>query len=286
MVPAEIKDFLQSTFGEILSYSPCSGGCINNGGRISTKSEELFVKWNSAVKFPQLFSLEEKGLELLRRTNTLDVPAVRAVFEGQTLGCLVMEFSTSGVKSSKYSEELGHGLAALHKTTASYFGLNHNNYIGSLRQSNNQHMNWVDFFKKERIQPQVNLAIKNNAIQTRQADQIEAFCESLDTILPSSESSLIHGDLWGGNVMVNAQGNPVLIDPAVSFSNREMDIAMTQLFGGFDSKFYDAYNESLPMDPGWQQRLDIFNLYPLLVHVNLFGEGYLSQVMQTVNRYK
>lgn len=285
MLPEEVKSFCLENFGTVRSFQHCSGGCINNGGRIDTACGVFFIKWNSATRFPNMFSKEKAGLELLLNTESLTIPQVVHVYEGSDYSCLVLEYLESGHRKSNYWEELGRGLALLHSKSATHFGLDHGNYIGSLKQSNTQHENWIDFFIHQRIAPQLELALSNGAMTERNVKEMEQLYKKFPHLLVSEKPALIHGDLWSGNIMTDSSGDPALIDPAVSFAHREMDIAMTQLFGSLPKQFYDAYNEAKPLEPGWQNRLDIYNLYPLLVHVNLFGGGYLSQVMQIINHY-
>jgi len=163
--------------------------------------------------------------------------------------------------------------------------LDHNNYIGSLHQSNQKHDKWVSFFIEERLNPQLKLAYDSGKINSSILEKFEVMFLVLEEIFPVEKPSLLHGDLWSGNLMTDNFGNPCLIDPAVYFGFREMDLAMTTLFGGFDSEFYESYQRINHLETGWQERFDICNLYPLLVHVNLFGEGYLSSVKNILKRF-
>ncbi|MEM1406391.1 MAG: fructosamine kinase family protein [Bacteroidota bacterium] len=285
MLPDEIQSFCSDSFGTIKSFRHCPGGCINNGGRIETTSGGFFIKWNSATRFPKMFSMEKQGLELLSNADGLTIPEVQKVYEGVQYSCLVLEYIESGPRLPGYWKELGEGLALLHSQNAESFGLDHDNYIGSLRQSNSQHKDWIEFFINERIAPQIELAISTGAMQSNEAKNIERLYKRFTDLLVLEKPCLIHGDLWSGNIMIDVSGSPAIIDPAVSFANREMDIAMTRLFGSLPNEFYASYNETKPLTPGWEDRLDLYNLYPLLVHVNLFGGGYLSQVIQIANRY-
>ena len=186
---------------------------------------------------------------------------------------------------NNFWENFGRGLAKLHKTTSDYFVLDHNNYIGSLTQSNRKRDNWIDFFVEERLGFQLKLARDSHLIDSGVLSAAEGLFNRLNEIIPKEQSSLLHGDLWSGNFMLGDQGEACLIDPAVYYGHREMDIAMTKLFGGFDHQFYEAYNQEFPMEKGWEQRMDICNLYPLLVHVNLFGGGYVSQLTSILKRF-
>ena len=157
--------------------------------------------------------------------------------------------------------------------------------MGSLAQVNRQGVSWTEFFIEERLKPQVELGELKGLLAGSILDQFEIVYEKLDSLYPAERPALIHGDLWSGNYLVNSAEKPVLIDPAISYSNRECDIAMTTLFGGFQQLFYDAYNEVFPLQQGWKQRLDLWNLYPLLVHVNLFGTSYLGGIRRTLAEF-
>ena len=152
-------------------------------------------------------------------------------------------------------------------------------------QQNNSHTNWTDFFIQERLQIQIKLARDHHQIESTTISKFEKLYHRLDDIFPKEQPALLHGDLWSGNFMVDEKGAPVIMDPAVYYGHREMDIAMTKLFGGFDNQFYDAYNAHFQLEKGWKSRIDICNLYPLLVHVNLFGGSYLQQVKNIITKF-
>jgi len=174
-------------------------------------------------------------------------------------------------------------LATLHKTTQEDYGLDNNNYMGSLEQVNHKKKSLIDFFIECRLIPQIEMA--GNKLSKSDHEMFEALYKRLPSILIDEQPALVHGDLWSGNFMIGNKGQPVLIDPAVAYSSREVDIAMSRLFGGFDSVFYSSYEETYPTAPGLEERIDIYNLYPLLVHVNLFGGGYYQQVKNILNRF-
>lgn len=232
-----------------------------------------------------MFSKEQHGLELLESTKALRTPSVISLYDGERHSCLILEYLESATRSSDYWQKLGIGLANVHRTTASTFGLETDNFMGSLEQSNQRTVSWIDFFVNERIQPQVRLALARGNMTAKEAGKVEDLCAKLPQLVMEEQPALTHGDLWSGNIMTDNFGQPVLIDPAVSYSHRETDIAMTTLFGRLPEEFYQTYTDAFKLDPGWQERLDIYNLYPLLVHVNLFGGGYLAQVMGIVKRY-
>lgn len=284
-IPNEILKHCKQTIGVSSGFSPASGGCINNGGTVKTVQGMFFIKWNDAKRFPNMFTVESKGLGLLAQTKAIKIPEVISVYEGESYSCLILENIQASMKTSDYNGKLGEGLADIHHHCNETYGLDHTNYIGSLLQYNQPTENWPEFFYHQRIKPQVDLALKNKQLSQADADQFHLLKEKLSQLLPSEKPSLIHGDLWGGNVMTDRYGEPVLIDPAVAYSHREMDIAMTRLFGGFDQQFYNAYNCSYPLISGFEDRLDLYNLYPVLVHVNLFGGSYRNQAMHIVSKY-
>jgi fructosamine-3-kinase len=166
----------------------------------------------------------------------------------------------------------------MHKQPQEYFGLNEDNYIGSLDQNNDQYSEWYSFYTECRIKPLVKKLFDTGDFSATDIRDADLLCNSLKTILPIEPPSFLHGDLWAGNYMIISSGYAAIFDPAVYFGHREMDIGMTRLFGGFDQRFYEAYNEAYPLEKGWEKRLPITQLYPLLVHAVLFGGHYISDV--------
>lgn len=227
-----------------------------------------------------MFTAEAKGLDLLKQTQTVAVPKVIEVGACDDLAFLLMEYIEPDVASQSTQLEMGRQLALLHKQTTGLFGLATDNYIGSLKQYNNPLPSWAVFFTQMRLQPQVEIALSKGLLSNKDAADFEKLYAKLGSLFPVEKPSLLHGDLWSGNYLVGPNGKPFFIDPAVYYGYREMDIAMTKLFGGFSSDFYNAYNDNYPLQSGWQQRVDLCNLYPLLVHVNLFGGSYVEQVRQ------
>lgn len=274
-----VKELLKVVDAAVIQdFSFASGGCINQGGRIKTTSGNFFLKWNDEKKFPKMFEAESKGLKLLQQQNTIRIPKVIGVGERGSYQFLLLEFIEQKSRSKMYWKQLGDRLAALHQCTAVSFGLDHDNYIGSLKQFNSAHSTWINFFIEQRLNVQVKLAIDAGLSGSDWTKKFETLYAKLPSLLPEEKPSLLHGDLWSGNLITDEKGEPCLIDPAVYFGNREADLAMTSLFGGFDDEFYSSYAEVFPLQKGYEKRVDLYNLYPLLVHVNLFGGSYVHSV--------
>ena len=284
----EIEIILSTKFSaeiKILNTKPVSGGCINETLKLETNFGNYFLKLNSAEVFPKMFEAEAKGLKLLSDANEITIPSVVYHGEFHQTTFLILEWIESGRRSKNFFEDFGRKLARLHKHPNNFFGLDHDNYIGSLPQSNKQYENGIDFFIEQRLMKQIELAESNNAIDHLTIKQFNHLFKKLPEIIPDEKPALIHGDLWNGNFMTDKNGNACLIDPAVYYGFREADLAMTKLFGGFDFGFYFSYDEEFPLQKDWEERMDIFNLYPLMVHVNLFGGGYLEQVKMILKRF-
>jgi len=268
------------------SFTSISGGCINHGGRFTTSSGVYFLKWNSLSRYPNMFATEARGLALLGQAKSIYIPDVIATGETDEHQFLLLEFiEAPGAPSKSYWNDFGQQLARLHQTSAASYGLDHDNYIGSIQQINSPSHSWIEFFIHQRLQVQLQFAVHAGHASSALQRDFETLYTKLPALLPEEKPSLIHGDLWSGNILTHASGSPCLIDPAVYFGHREIDLAMTQLFGGFDGNFLDAYGEVFPLVPGFDKRVDLYNLYPLLVHVNLFGVGYLSSVNSILQRF-
>jgi fructosamine-3-kinase len=270
---------------DIISATAVGGGSINETFRLSTSIGCYFLKYNYADRFPGMFESEAKGLDILRNGSQLTVPSVIGFDQTEKHAFLLLELITSAPKASNFWEDFALRLAALHRNTSKYYGLDHDNYMGSLSQSNRQNEDWYIFFIEERLDKQVKLGRDNGEIPPNIVRHFEKLYRVLPELIPDEPPALLHGDLWSGNFMTGPDGKACLIDPAVYYGHRESDIAMTQLFGGFSNDFYQAYNRAYPLSKNWEKRVELLNLYPLLIHVNLFGGGYLGQVVRIVERF-
>lgn len=269
--------------GILRDITTVGGGSINRAYHISTSTTDYFVKANSKERYPGMFDAESRGLQALRDTGAIRIPEVYLLEHEAEDSFLIMEYIAEAPKADDFWEVFGRRLAQLHRHTADYFGLNHNNYIGSLLQHNEPASDWISFLVEQRLEPQLRMA--ESQISSGDRRRFERLFHRLEKLLPQEPPALLHGDLWGGNYLVDEQGNPVLIDPAIYYGHREVDLAMMHLFGGFNTSLFNHYHEEFPLEQDWQGRLDLHNLYPLLVHLNLFGSSYLSGIRNTLDRY-
>jgi len=261
-----------------------SGGSINEGAKFTTNEYSYFIKWNDASIFPKMFDLEAQNLTLLSSTCVVKTPRIIEFGEEDGYSFLILEFIKSGFRTYGSMKTLGEQLAELHCNTHSYFGLNYHNYLGILVQHNKRSDSWADFFIENRLKPLVNKAYHMHLLELEDVSKFVELYQKLPTLFPKEKPSLIHGDLWNGNFLISENETPFLIDPACYYGHRETDIAMTMLFGGFDRIFYESYQANFPMESGWQERVSIWNLYPLLTHLVLFGKSYRAEVVQLLSR--
>ncbi|MDN3669607.1 fructosamine kinase family protein [Echinicola jeungdonensis] len=261
-----------------------SAGTANQSVLLYTDKGPLFLKSNFQDS-PEMFHQEIKGLNLLRKNCPLQIPKTVGSGRLDNQNYLLIEWIEGGYPGADYWERLGHGLAEMHMATSPVFGLEDNNFISILPQSNLQHEKWVDFYINERLEPMLGKAFYEKTISKSFYKKFQLIYPKLEGHLPKEKPALLHGDLWSGNVIVNSQGQPCLIDPAVYYGHREMDLAFSKLFGGFEGRFYDAYHNIFPLEPGFSSRADIYNLYPLLVHLNLFGKSYLPGLKKIIKKY-
>jgi protein-ribulosamine 3-kinase len=269
---------------------PVSGGCINNGARVDTEGRSFFLKWSPRAP-AGLFEAEADGLRSLAEPGTLRVPAPLAAGGGSAGPCwLLMEHVAQGSRARDFDERLGRGLAALHRSGSGHgaFGWHRDNWIGSLAQSNRESSSWACFWRDRRIAPQVRRARDGGHLTGRGGQFLDRVLTVIPVALADVDDApphLLHGDLWGGNVFAGPEGEPVVIDPAVYRGHGEVDLAMTELFGGFGPGFYDAYDGAVGITPAYHAyRRELYQLYYLLVHVNLFGASYEGSTVRAAER--
>ena len=274
---------------EVVSARPVGGGCINSACEVKLSDERRFFVKSNAAAPPRFFACEAEGLEALAAAGTIRVPDV--VARGATKAgeaFIVLERIASRSPAPDFYEELGRRFAELHRQAKNdRFGFERDNYIGSTLQLNRWMDDWTELWRRHRLAYQLDLARRqggSDPVLDRLGDRL---LDRLDELLdePAEEPCLLHGDLWSGNFMADETGAPVLIDPAVYYGRREADLAMTHLFGGFDRRFYDAYEEVWPLAPGSEERIEIYKLYHLLNHLNLFGGGYLASCDNVLRRF-
>lgn len=260
------------------------GGCINETYRIEGTGRQFFLKLNDADNLP-MFAAEAAGLQEIQRSRTLRVPVPVCWGRNDSQAWLVLEYLEMGNLSSSGATAMGEGLAAMHRVYSEKFGWMRDNTIGATPQINSYSSNWIQFWREQRLGYQLQLA-RVNGYTGKLRTQGEQLMAQLELFFPEAKpvASLLHGDLWSGNYGFDRAGRPVLFDPAVYYGDREADIAMTELFGGFPAAFYAAYREAYPLDPGYATRKTLYNLYHILNHLNLFGGGYLHQAEQMTSR--
>jgi protein-ribulosamine 3-kinase len=293
MLPSSIQKYLNQLLSERLGLqissvhlSRVGGGSINDSYEVRINNNTRhFLKLNSITKYPSLFEKEKNGLEFLCKQKIILTPSVIICDEFDDRQVLLLEWIDTGVRTEQFWNQFGEQLAKLHQVTNSHFGFTEDNYMGALPQMNKLYQTWIDFFIHCRLQPQIKIAKEKQLFQTKHLAAFENLYEKLPGIFNNEKPALLHGDLWSGNFMCNKNSEPVLIDPAVYFGHRSMDLAMTTLFGGFSKQFYDSYNYHYPFPKNYHEQWQICNLYPLLIHLNLFGLGYLSQIESTLRKF-
>ena len=277
-----IKARLESEIGEIYAIEQVGGGCIANASRVETAKGCYFLKYG-APGVARTFEAEASGLEALRAAGApIRIPEV-VLFDENVL---LLEWIEQGTKEAGFDETFGRALAALHRHEGPGYGFEMDNFIGRSPQRNAWHDTWPGFFSACRLAPQVDMARRAGLWRSGWEPMLETVYNKLPDLLPDEPGkSMLHGDLWGGNYLVAATGEAVLFDPACYYGDRETDLAMTELFGGFGPKFYAGYREAWPLDPGYEARRDIYNLYHLINHLNLFGGSYAGSVARVLGRF-
>jgi len=285
-----LKQVLPLHAGEdIISLREVRGGDIGRSYLVEGKGRKWFVKYRPDLA-GLVFQREAEGLALIREADAVAVPESYYAGEipGRSGGMIVLEWIESGPARQTTEEALGRAMASLHRKGSpdGRFGLHCDNYIGLLPQANGWCDTWREFYRQHRLLPMIELAEEHGRMPGERRRRLNRLIESLDRWIPAgTKPSLLHGDLWHGNWLASANGEPYLIDPAVFYGDREYELAFTELFGGFSTRFYAAYEESYPLPPDYAERRPLYQLYYLLVHLILFGESYGPSVDRVLARY-
>ncbi len=280
----EIGNRLESS---IVDISDLSGGCISSAYRIALESGKIYLLKINEDSPADMFKKEANGLNELQKADAVRVPGAKIFSENY----IVTEFIESGKKSGSFFRVFGEQFAALHRYKGTSFGFYEDNYIGSNLQKNlpdeNEEKDWIKFFFNKRLLFQLMLCEKNGYATDDLRKSFGKLENKIGEILKGSEEepSLLHGDLWSGNYMVDDEGNPCIIDPAVYYGHREADLGMTKLFGGYPAEFYSSYNDRYPLKDGWEYRENIYKLYHVMNHLNLFGKSYYTQSLSLIKYY-
>ena len=285
-IPPEVRREVEATLGartgrpaRLVSARPVGGGCVSAVARLETEAGDVaFLKWSPpGDRCRGLFEAEAQSLEALRAAGAITVPAVLGASDPDWL---LLEWLEPGRPTARTWSTLGRALARLHRTSGERYGWPSDNFIGTLPQANGWSDDWPSFWRERRLLPQLERAYRGGYFSSADRRLFDRLLSRLDEFLADAAAdgpSLLHGDLWSGNVHVLADGSPALIDPSSYYGHREVDLAMSELFGGFGAEFYRAYEEEWPVDAGYRSvRRGIYQLYYLLVHVNLFGGGYVA----------
>lgn len=286
MLPNELQSAITAATGPISGLEPLGGSFGAQLLRVTAGGVRFALKWAAGGDPAAMVAAEADGLRRLAATGAVRVPSLAATADGATGPAFLLAewLDSGGVRADQAL--LGEQLAALHRHSAPAFGLDLDNFIGGTPQHNGWLASWPMFFGERRLRPQLERAAAAGRLPTARRQALERLLTRLDQLLAGDGApALIHGDLWGGNLVAAPGGAPALIDPAVSYSHREAELAYTELFGGFSPRFYAAYNAAWPIEPGYAERRELYNLYHLLNHLNLFGESYGAQVDAVLKRY-
>lgn len=286
----EVEKTLTDKFGKLVKITASNtlgGGCINHASKIGTNVGTFFLKWNANCA-EDIFLREAESLQELKKAagNDLIIPEVFAAKAvNETPGFLVQEYLPTRYSTSNDDEKLGRGLAIIHQFINEKFGFFHDNYCGDTTQNNSWKTNWAEFFRDNRLGFLLRLIQKDRSLSASEMDTYEKLLRKIPELVPTdSKPALIHGDLWSGNYMITEQG-PALIDPASYYADREMEMGIMTMFGGFSSRFYDAYNHVYPLLSDWRERNQLYQLYHVLNHYYLFGGGYQNQAIRIAKHY-
>ena len=280
----QLIEHIQSFLGKgIIDFAKISGGDISKAYKLTSEDQKWFVKLNSN-KFEEVFRIESDALQYLNSKSSLLIPKVVALDSHQDVSYLILEYIDPVLPSKEFWIKLGSGLAELHRNVSANYGWHSENFIGSIRQSNVRSDSWSEFYSTNRLKPLFDKGLKSGIFNKNDERLYLSFIRKLADMVPNERPALCHGDLWNGNFLSGLNG-PYLIDPSTSYMHREMDIAMSKLFGGFEYSFYESYNNSFPLEPGFEERMDIYQLYYILVHAILFGGNYILSTKQILKKY-
>jgi fructosamine-3-kinase len=288
MMPKNVALAVGRALGsEVTDARPVSGGDINDAAVAHlADGRQVFVKTNEP-RYRAMFPVEARGLQWLAEAGALRVPEVLAVCseDGGDPPFIALEHLEPGPRQGDFDEQLGRGLAELHRFGAPHFGLDHDNFIGKLPQHNDRRQDWPTFYRECRLEPQLRMATDRGLASKAMRKGFDRLFARLDALVgPPEPPARLHGDLWGGNLHGTPDGAPALIDPAVYGGHREVDLAMMRLFGGFGPRVFAAYDEAYPLAEGHEERVALYQLYPLMVHVNLFGGMFVSSVERSLEQ--
>lgn len=285
MQPSWQEELEAQTGLVIQKYQSVSGGDISDAYLLETETGRYFLKTNPAKDALAMFEVERAGLAALDQHPSIRIPKVLSSYQLSDRAALLMEYIEAKRPNEANWRLFGRSLAELHRETQNQFGWTQDNFIGRLPQSNQAHRTWIDFYATERLLPQIELARTKGLLSPAESPGLAELKVGLEPYCADIKPALLHGDLWSGNFLFDVSGQPCLIDPATYYGHDEVDLAMTRLFGGFDTAFYAAYAEIQPPKAGEAERNDLYQLYYLLVHLNLFGRSYYTSVKRSLNKY-
>lgn len=278
MGPDALQSELESVLGPVHAMVPLRGGDIARAYRVESKSGVRFVKAMEGPRGAEQLHAEAAGLEALAGTGAVRTPGVEGVRDLEGGACLILEFILSRPGTAEEYRRFGSELAAMHALPRESFGWPEDNFIGTLPQPNSPDDSWARFFATQRLQPQYDLALRSGLLNEDEVPPAGVVARWFGEYAAGVQPALLHGDFWGGNHLFTKSGRGVLIDPAVYSGHSEVDLAMSRLFGGYPPSFYEGYYRVCPGQPGEAERVAAYQLYYLLVHLNLFGASYASRV--------
>jgi len=268
----------------VFKWQSIRGGSINSTYKISAEMFNFFIKTNDTSVFENGFKEEVLVLQFLKNHGSITPKIIiEGVFNKKIY--LVLSWIDSAFETDKFWQNFAIQLANLHQNKSEKFGLIYSNFMGQLIQKNTFFNDFSTFFIENRLKPQIKLALNKGLLESKELKQFENLYKKIDTLIPKEKPCAVHGDLWSGNYISASNNKAVFIDPAVYYGHREIDLAMSLLFGGFSKEFYKTYTEVYPLEKDFKFRKDIYNLYPLLIHLNLFGKSYLRSVKTIVSKF-